>query len=30
MLGGQTLVEAVAEIRDKVLGTNDRPKPGAV
>ncbi len=28
MLGGQTLVEAVAEIRDKVLGTNDRPKPG--
>ena len=30
MLGGQTLVEAVAEIRDKVLGTNDRGKPGAV
>lgn len=30
MLGGQTLVEAVAEIRDKVLGTNDRPKPGTV
>jgi hypothetical protein len=30
MLGGQTLVEAVAEIRDKVLGTNDRPKPGSV
>ena len=28
MLGGQTLVEAVAEIRDKVLGTNDRQKPG--
>ena len=30
MLGGQTLVEAVAEIRDKVLGTNDRSKPGSV
>ncbi len=30
MLGGQTLVEAVAEIRDKVLGTNDRDKPGTV
>lgn len=29
MLGGQTLVEAVAEIRDAVLGTNDRGKPGA-
>ncbi|MGV0793006.1 peptidoglycan-binding domain-containing protein [Mycolicibacterium sp. XJ1819] len=28
MLGGQTLVEAVAEIRDKVLGTEDRPKTG--
>lgn len=27
-LGGQTLVEAVAEIRDKVLGTNDRGKTG--
>ena len=27
MLGGQTLVEAVAEIRDKVLGTADRNKP---
>lgn len=24
MLGGQTLVEAVAELRDKLLGTNDR------
>lgn len=30
MLGGQTLVEAVAEIRDKVLGTNDRAKPGSL
>lgn len=29
-LGGQTLVEAVAEIRDKVLGTDDRTKPGVV
>ncbi|ACI06243.1 endolysin [Mycobacterium phage Brujita] len=29
-LGEQTLVEAVAEIRDKVLGTNDRGKPGVV
>lgn len=29
-LGGQTLVEAVAEIRDKLLGTNDRPKEGAL
>ncbi|QFG15033.1 lysin A [Mycobacterium phage QueenHazel] len=29
-LGGQTLVEAVAEIRDKVLGTDDRGKPGVV
>ncbi|CPR79083.1 N-acetylmuramoyl-L-alanine amidase [Mycobacteroides abscessus] len=29
-LGGQTLVEAVAEIRDKVLGTNDRGKTGAL
>jgi N-acetyl-anhydromuramyl-L-alanine amidase AmpD len=27
-LGGQTLVEAVAEIRDKLLGTNDHGKPG--
>lgn len=30
MLGGQTLVEAVAEIRDKVCGTNDRDKKGVV
>ncbi len=30
MLGGQTLVEAVAQIRDKVLGTSDRNKPGAL
>lgn len=30
MLGGQTLVEAVAEVRDKVLGTNDRGKRGVV
>ncbi|MCG7610327.1 M15 family metallopeptidase [Mycobacterium sp. CnD-18-1] len=29
-LGGQTLVEAVAEIRDAVTGTNDRGKPGVV
>lgn len=29
-LGGQTLVEAVAEIRDHVLGTSDRAKPGVV
>ncbi|WP_082931706.1 N-acetylmuramoyl-L-alanine amidase [Mycolicibacterium setense] len=29
-LGGQTLVEAVAEMRDKVLGTNDRGKTGAL
>ncbi|MBY0442022.1 MAG: N-acetylmuramoyl-L-alanine amidase [Mycobacteriaceae bacterium] len=28
MLGGQTLVEAVAQIRDKLLGTNDRDKQG--
>jgi hypothetical protein len=27
MLGGQTMVEAVAQIRDKVLGTTDRDKP---
>lgn len=27
-LGGQTLVEAVAEIRDRLLGTNDRSKTG--
>ena len=30
MLGGQTLVEAVAEIRDKVCGTSDRDKRGVV
>jgi len=29
-LGGQTLVEAVAEIRDHVLGTSDRKKTGAI
>jgi len=29
-LGGQTLVEAVAEIRDHVLGTNDRKKTGVI
>lgn len=29
MLGGQTVVEALAEIRDKVLGTEDRGKAGA-
>lgn len=29
-LGGQTLVEAVAEIRDAVKGTNDRTKKGVV
>ena len=29
-LGGQTLVEAVAQIRDKVCGTADRDKTGAV
>lgn len=28
MLGGQTLVEALAEVRDKVLGTSDRGKTG--
>jgi hypothetical protein len=28
-LGGQTVVEALAEIRDKLLGTNDRTKTGA-
>lgn len=27
-LGGQTLVEALAEVRDKVCGTNDRGKTG--
>ena len=29
-LGGQTLVEAVAQIRDKVCGTEDRGKTGVV
>ena len=29
-LGGQTLIEAVAEIRDKILGTDDRKKNGVV
>ena len=29
-LGEQTLVEAVAEIRDAVKGTNDRHKTGVV
>ena len=29
-LGGQTVVEALAEVRDKVLGTNDRIKTGVV
>lgn len=29
-LGGQTLVEAVAEIRDKITGSNDRNKTGVV
>jgi N-acetyl-anhydromuramyl-L-alanine amidase AmpD len=28
-LGGQTLVEAIAEIRDKVCGTSDRAKEGS-
>lgn len=28
-LGGQTIVEALAEVRDKVLGTSDRGKAGA-
>lgn len=28
-LGGQTLVEALAEVRDKVLGTDDRGKAGS-
>lgn len=28
-LGGQTVVEALAEVRDKVLGTSDRGKTGA-
>lgn len=30
MLGDQSLVEAVAEMRDHLLGTNDRGKTGAV
>ncbi|MBE5453519.1 hypothetical protein E3G52_000383 [Mycobacteroides abscessus] len=30
MLGDQTLLEAVAEIRDHLLGTNDRGKDGVV
>ncbi|MFV8049716.1 hypothetical protein [Mycobacterium sp. 48b] len=29
-LGGQTLVEALAEVRDRVCGTEDRAKPGVV
>lgn len=29
-LGGQTLVETVAELRDHLLGTNDKDKKGAV
>lgn len=29
-LGGKTLLEAVAEIRDKVCGTNDKDKTGVV
>lgn len=29
-LGGQTLVEAVAELRDHMLGTADRRKPGVM
>ena len=29
-LGGQTVVEALAEVRDHVLGTNDRTKTGVV
>lgn len=29
-LGGQTVVEALAQIRDKVCGTNDRDKTGVV
>ena len=29
-LGGQTLVEAVAELRDAIKGTSDRHKPGVV
>lgn len=30
MLGGQTLVEAIAELRDHLLGTSDRSKGGAL
>ncbi|OHU48096.1 N-acetylmuramoyl-L-alanine amidase [Mycobacteroides chelonae] len=30
ILGGQTLVEAVAQVRDRVLGTNDRSKTGVL
>lgn len=29
MLGGQTFIEALAQIRDKVCGTSDAGKPGA-
>lgn len=29
-LGGQTVVEALAQVRDHVLGTNDRTKKGAI
>jgi len=29
-LGGQTVVEALAEVRDHVLGTSDRKKTGAI
>lgn len=29
-LGGHTLVEALAEVRDKILGTSDRDKTGAL
>ena len=29
-LGGQTLIEAVAELRDHILGTSDRTKTGAL
>lgn len=30
MLGGKTIVEALAEVRDKVCGTNDKDNPGVV
>ncbi|MDP7706789.1 N-acetylmuramoyl-L-alanine amidase [Mycobacterium sp. TY815] len=30
MLGGKTIVEALAEVRDKLCGTNDKDKPGVV